>query len=84
MSGTAAGNRLTEKAALRGDDGRLVQTERIVDTIEQMFVRKQIDVRQYDAAVEYRRAFEAVYQGMRCALDQSNVGGGGQKSSPTR
>lgn len=81
--GVAPGGRPTDKAAHRGDDGKLVQVERVVDTIDGLFKRNQITIRQYDAAVMYRGAWEAVWSEMRCALDQSVLGGGSGHSSPS-
>ena len=80
---TAARARTTERAAMRDEAGAMHAVERFVDTIENMYRRRQIDARQYQAAETYRDAAERVEGGIPCPLDTSRVRTGTSISSPT-
>jgi hypothetical protein len=64
--------------------GAIGAAERVVDTVELMFRRGQVDARQRSAAAIYLDAVERVGGVMPSCLDTSRVGGGGAAAaSPT-
>jgi len=77
------GGRPVEHVVVRDEDKRLHEVDRIVVTVEQMRRAGQIDARQFQAAEQYKDAWDAMNSGMPCALDRSRMGGGGGDGSPS-
>jgi hypothetical protein len=63
--------RKTEKVASPWNNG-FDKVERVVDTINAMKARRQIDDNQYNAADRYRTAYQACHGSVKSALDTSS------------
>lgn len=77
-----ARSRQVREAALTEVGGERAWTDRVVDTIELLYRRGQIDADQRQAAGLYLEAWELIQGGVACALDVERVRGSGI-ASPT-
>lgn len=64
-------------------EGRIAEAQRIVDVVELMYRRRQVDARQRAAAAMYLEALERIGGGMGSVLGQDGSGGGAAACSPT-